>query len=85
MEPARAVDCAPLGAVHPAAMITRGHFVLPATERRAAVMPAVAARVRPFDSRAKTVLATGSIAFSRRGTREDLLRWSRNAAFLAHR
>ena len=25
-------------------------------------------RVRPFDSRAKTVLATGSIAFSRRGT-----------------
>jgi len=32
--------------------------------------------VRPFDARAKTVLATGLIALSRRGAREDPLRWS---------
>jgi len=42
-------------------------------------------RVRPFDARAKTVLATGLIALSRRGAREDSLRWSRNAAFLGRR
>jgi hypothetical protein len=40
---------------------------------------------RPFDARAKTVLATGLIALSRRGAREDPLRWSRNAAFLGRR
>ena len=43
------------------------------------------AKLRPFDNRAKTVLAIGFIVLSRRGTRAGLLRWSRNAAFLGRR
>jgi hypothetical protein len=38
-----------------------------------------------FDNLAKTVLAIGLIALSRRGTRQDLLRWSPNAAFPGRR
>ena len=72
-------------AVHPVAMTTCGNFALPATERRTAVTPAVAAWVSPFDSPAKTVLATGSVAHSPVGRAGTCCAGRATPRFVGHR
>ena len=62
-------------------MTTCGNFALPATERRIAVTPAVAAWVSPFDKPRKDGAGDRFRCTLARGTGADLLRWSRNTNF----